>query len=125
MDIPCIFLIYSIYIPNIFPSYVPYIFPCVFLNLWSQEKKSPYRKTTFLLLFLQILHLLYFFIKINDFLSKISPRWAPPRTEPQPGLGPNPDWAPPRPGLCLNYVFNDKFISFVQSYVFINKINCL
>ena len=26
--------IYSIYI---FPSYVPYIFPCVFLNVWSQE----------------------------------------------------------------------------------------
>ena len=29
----------------------PCIFPCVFLNLWSQEKTSPYRKTTFLSLF--------------------------------------------------------------------------
>ena len=44
-----IFLIYSLYIPYIFPSYVKYVFPCVFLNLWSQEKTSPYRKTTFLL----------------------------------------------------------------------------
>ena len=24
-------------IPYIFPKYVPYIFLCVFLNLWSQE----------------------------------------------------------------------------------------
>ena len=31
---------YSLYVPyifHIFPKYVPYIFPCVFLNLWSQE----------------------------------------------------------------------------------------
>ena len=31
---------YSLYIPyifQIFPKYVPYIFPSVFLNLWSQE----------------------------------------------------------------------------------------
>ena len=28
----------SLYIPHIFPSFVPYIFPCVFLNLWSQEQ---------------------------------------------------------------------------------------
>ena len=40
MDIPDIFLI--------FPSYVKYVFPCVFLNLWSQEKTSPYRKTMFI-----------------------------------------------------------------------------
>ena len=25
------------YIPYIFPRYVPCIFPCVFLNLWSEE----------------------------------------------------------------------------------------
>ena len=37
IDMPYIFLIYSIHIPYRFPSYVPYIFPCVFLNLWSQE----------------------------------------------------------------------------------------
>ena len=41
----------------IFPRYVPCIFPCVFLNLWSQEKTSPYRKITFLFLSFQILHL--------------------------------------------------------------------
>ena len=56
-----IFLIYSLYIPYIFPSYVKYVFPCVFLNLWSQEKTSPYRKTTFLLLKFQVLRLLYFY----------------------------------------------------------------
>ena len=33
--IPYIFHIY-IYI-YIFPKYVPYIFPCVFLNSWSQQ----------------------------------------------------------------------------------------
>ena len=43
-----IFLIYSLYIPYILPSYVPCIFPCVFLNLWSQQKTSPYRKTSFI-----------------------------------------------------------------------------
>ena len=49
------FLIYSIY-AYMFPRYyVLCIFPCVFLNLWSQEKTSPYRKTTFLLLVFQIL----------------------------------------------------------------------
>ena len=36
-----IFLIYSLYLPYVatysFPKYVPYIYPCVFLNLWSQE----------------------------------------------------------------------------------------
>ena len=56
-----IFLIYSLYIPYIFPRYVPYIFPCVFLNLWSQEKTSPYRKTTFLFLRFQGLRFLYFY----------------------------------------------------------------
>ena len=30
------FLLYSLYIPDVFPKYVPYMFPCVFLNLWSQ-----------------------------------------------------------------------------------------
>ena len=33
----CIFLIYSLYIPYLFPQYAPYIFPCVFLHAWSQE----------------------------------------------------------------------------------------
>ena len=44
---------YSLYIPYIFHIYFldmfhchPCIFPCVFLNLWSHEKISPYRKTT-------------------------------------------------------------------------------
>ena len=36
--IPYIFHIY-IYI-CIFPKYVPYIFPCVFLDLFSQDKKN-------------------------------------------------------------------------------------
>ena len=54
------FLIYSIY-AYMFPRYVPCIFPCVFLNLWSQEKISPYSKTTFLLLNFQALQLLYFY----------------------------------------------------------------
>ena len=31
------FFIYSLYIPYKFPKYVPYISPCVFHNLWSQE----------------------------------------------------------------------------------------
>ena len=60
----------------------PCIFPCVFLNLWSQEKTSPYRKATFLFIKFQVLQLLYsynintfmIFIKINDFLRKIGPR---------------------------------------------------
>ena len=56
-----IFLIYSLYIPHILPKYVPCIFPCVFLNLWSQEKISPYRKTTEIF-FLEILRLLYAYI---------------------------------------------------------------
>ena len=66
--------IYSIYIYiyiYIFPSYVPYIFPCVFLNLWSQEKTSPYRKTTFLLLFFQILYLLYFYSQFYKCSSEL------------------------------------------------------
>ena len=54
------FLIYSIY-AYMFPRYVPCIFPCVFLNLWSQEKISPYSKTTFLLLKFQVLRLLYLY----------------------------------------------------------------
>ena len=73
-----IFLIHCLYIPYIFPRYVPCIFPCVFLNLWSQEKTSPYRKTTFLLLFFRFYTFYIFisnfmiFIKISDVLSKIS-----------------------------------------------------
>ena len=31
----------SLYIPYIFPKCFPYMFPCVFLNLWSQQKTSP------------------------------------------------------------------------------------
>ena len=60
--------IYLLYIPHIFHIYFldmfhchPCIFPCVFLNLWSQEKISPYHKTTFLLLKFQVLRLLYFY----------------------------------------------------------------
>ena len=34
-------------IPYIFPRYVPCIFPCVFLNLWSQEKVRTWRKSEF------------------------------------------------------------------------------
>ena len=54
-------VIHSLYIPYIFPRYVPCIFPCVFLNLWNQEKTHPYRKTTFLLQVFQILRLLYLY----------------------------------------------------------------
>ena len=32
-----IFLIYAVCVPYIFSRYVPSIFLCVFLNLWSQE----------------------------------------------------------------------------------------
>ena len=60
-----IFLIYSLYIPYIFPSYVKYVFPCVFLNLWSQEKTSPCRKTTFLFLFFRFYT---FHIFIDNFI---------------------------------------------------------
>ena len=84
----------------------PCIFPCVFLNLWSQEKTNPYRKTTDILFFrdfasfISLLTILSFFIKINDFLSKIGPIWAHKGPMgpygPQPGPGPNPDWAPTR-----------------------------
>ena len=71
-----IFLICSLYM---FPKYDPCIFPCVFLNLWSQEKTSPYRKTTFLLLFFRFYTFYIFtdnfviFIKINDFWTKSGP----------------------------------------------------
>ena len=33
--------------PYIFPRYVPCIFPCVFLNLWSQERVRRWRKSEF------------------------------------------------------------------------------
>ena len=33
--------LYSLYILYIFPEYFPYMFPCVFLDLWSQQKTSP------------------------------------------------------------------------------------
>ena len=59
------------------------IFPCVFLNLWSQEKISPYSKTTFLLLkfqglrfFIFLFIILSFFINIIILLTKIGPIWA-------------------------------------------------
>ena len=72
----CIFLIHSLYIPFIFPRYVPCIFPCVFLNLWSQQKTSPYRKTTFIFFsglyaFYMFINNFMIFIKINDFENKI------------------------------------------------------
>ena len=83
---------YSLYIPYIFHIYIyfldmfhchPCIFPCVFLDLWSQEKINPYRKTTFALFkissfttFILLLMMLWFFIKIHDFLSKVGPIWA-------------------------------------------------
>ena len=35
-----IFLIYSSYIPYMFPEYVLDIVPCVFLNLFSQQMKN-------------------------------------------------------------------------------------
>ena len=50
-DIPYIFLIYFIFIC---PKYVPSFFLYMFLNLWSQQKTSPYRKTTFILFFSRI-----------------------------------------------------------------------
>ena len=89
--------IYQLYIPYIFHIYFldmfhchPCIFPCVFLNLWSQEKTSPYCKTTFLS-FLEILHLLYLYQQVFDFLLKLmffKQNWA--------HMGPNPDRAPTR-----------------------------
>ena len=54
------FLIYSIY-AYMFPRYVPCIFPCVFLKLWSQEKTSPYRKTSFIF-FIDFIPFIYLFI---------------------------------------------------------------
>ena len=76
-------------------------------------KTSPYRQTTFLLLKFQVLRLLYFYQYFYHFLLKLmifeaksspygpiralmgpqgpyGPIWAPTRTGPQPGLGPNP-----------------------------------
>ena len=96
-----ILLTYSLYVPYVFPSYVKYVFPCVFLNLWSQEKTSPYRKTTDI--FFQRFYALHmiinnfmFFIQINDLLNKIG-LWAHKVPYgPQPGPGPNQDWAPTR-----------------------------
>ena len=95
------FPIYSIYI---FSKYDPCIFHCVFLNLWSQEKTSPYRKTTFISFyrfytFYIFINNFIIFIKINIFKQNrahmgpwgpYGPIWAPTRTGPQPGLGPNP-----------------------------------
>ena len=70
-----ILVIHSLYIPYIFPRYVPCIFLCVFLNLWSQEKTSPYRRTTFLFYFfrLYIFYLanLWSFNKIMCFTKQI------------------------------------------------------
>ena len=60
-----ILVIHSLYIPYIFPRYVPCIFPCVFLNLWSQEKTSPYRKTTEIFFF----RFYTFYIVINHFMT--------------------------------------------------------
>ena len=72
-----ILVIHSLYIPYIFPRYVRCIFPCVFLNLWSQEKTSPYHKATFLLFKISsfttsifLLINLLFFIKLSVLLSK-------------------------------------------------------
>ena len=39
-----IFLIDSLYIPYIFLRYVPYIFPCVFLTLWSPDMTEVWLK---------------------------------------------------------------------------------
>ena len=39
--------IFHIYLLDMFHCH-PCIFPCEFLNLWSQEKTSPYRKTMFI-----------------------------------------------------------------------------
>ena len=70
-----IFLIYSLYIPYIFPSYVKYVFPCVFLNLWSQEKTSPYRKTTFIFFSPDFTPFIFSltFLKNDNFPNKIVP----------------------------------------------------
>ena len=83
-----IFLIYSLYIPYICPSYVKYVFPCMFLNLWSQEKTSPYRKTTFIFFsyftpFTILINSFMIFIKTHDFLNKmyllgLGNRWPGP-----------------------------------------------
>ena len=60
---------YSLYIPYIFHIYFlamwsMFSLVCV-LNLWSQEKTSPYRKTTFLFLFFR---LYTFYIFISNFM---------------------------------------------------------
>ena len=73
--------IFHIYFLDMFHCH-PCIFPCVFLNLWSQEKISPYRKTTFIFFYIDfipfifLLTILWFFIKINDLFNKIGPIWA-------------------------------------------------
>ena len=65
MDIPYIFLICSIYIPK----YVPYIFPCVLLNLWSQQKTSPYRKPTYITFY--SLYTLQFLLAVLSFVLEL------------------------------------------------------
>ena len=98
-----ILVIHSLYIPYIFPRYVPCIFPCAFLNLWSQEKTSPYRRTTlllfifsdftpsiFLLIIFRFFHQNQRFVKQNRAHMGPNSDRAPTRTGPQPGLGPNP-----------------------------------
>ena len=44
---------------GIFPKYIPYMLPCVFLNLFNQKKSSRYHKTTFMLSFLDFTPFLF------------------------------------------------------------------
>ena len=55
--------------PYLFPKYVPYSFPCVFLNLWSQQKTGPYRNTTFVAVFSRLCAS-YFLLTISLCLIK-------------------------------------------------------
>ena len=66
-----IFLIHSLYFLYIYiyPRYVPCISPCVFLNLWSQEKTSPYRKTMEILFSRDFIPFRFFIKQIHDILT--------------------------------------------------------
>ena len=97
------------------------MFPCVLLNLWSQQKTNPYRKTTFINVACQILRLSLFinnfilFYEIISFTKRIHRFYRR-------------QILIAKPRLCFYffkfytfYIFINKFIFFVKSFALLNK----
>ena len=82
-----------------------HIFSLVCFLIYGVKRRQILIAKPHLYFFMKILHLVYFinnFIissKSNNFLNKFGPIWAHKGPYgPQPGPGPNPYWAPTRPG---------------------------